>query len=178
MNQTVKSKFAPLIAVVVAAVLFVIWMLMPGQEPIPDTNGPDDRTLCQLTEADICADSFSYTAGLRTSTGRTELPGGWIISDGMTFSAKELSGVVEILWADYLLPSDFYLEISHFSVEGGNARLVVINEGQIVAEIQPGDDILCRLDNLTGMTSLRLAVESAAFTLVIPSHIYDEFDHS
>lgn len=177
MKSKTNSKFAPLIAVIAAAVLWVVWLFLPGAEPIADTNGPDDISLNTLTDADLVADSFSSTAGLTTSTGRITLPGGWQIDDGVEISAKDLSGVVELLWANYLLPSDFDLEISSFSVTGGNARLVVINNGQIVAELHPGDDLVCHLEDLTGPTSLRLAVESAAFTLVFPTHSYDMFEH-
>ena len=172
-----KNKFAPILAVIAAIALVVVYFLLPGVEPIEDTNGPDDFSLAVLTDADIVADSYSSTGGLTTSTGRVTLPGGWEISDGVEISAKELSGITELLWADYILPSDFYLEISSFTLESGNARLVVVNEGKIVAEIEPGTDIICRLDDLTGRTSLRLATESARFTLVLPTASYDSFEH-
>lgn len=173
-----NNRFAPILALLAAIVIAVVYFLLPGAEPIADANGPDDRSLAVLTEADIVADSYSSTAGLTISTGRITLPGGWEISDGVEISARELSGVTELLRVDYILPSDFYLELSSFTVESGNLRLVVVNEGRIVAEIEPGTDIVCRLDDLTGYTSLRLAAESARFTLVLPNHIYDSFEHS
>ena len=173
-----KINLKNILAVVVAIVLVVVYLLLPGMEPIEDMNGPDDFSLAVLTDEDICANSYSSTSGLRTATGAFTFPGGIQIGDGMKFYAKELSGITEILWDNYLLASDIYLDVSHFSVESGNARLVVVNEGKIVAEIEPGNDILIHLEDVTGKISLRLATESAKFTLVIPALTYDSFEHS
>ena len=95
----------------------------------------------------------------------------------MKLYADKFSGVADILWADYILPSDFSLDLDHFSVEGGNFRMMVINEGKIIAEIEPGDDISLLIENITGPTYVRIAGESAAFTIAMTEMQYDLYEH-
>ena len=114
---------------------------------------------------------------LNRSTGRLVLPGGWEISSGVELSAKKFSGVTDILWADYILPSDFNLCMEHFSVTEGNFRMMVINEGKIIADVQPGDNIDLLIEDLTGPTYVRIAGESAAFRIVMSEFEYDFFEH-
>lgn len=121
--------------------------------------------------------NLTCTGGPNSSIGRIQLPGGWTISDGVELYAKKFSGVADILWADYILPSDFSLNLDHFSVTGGNFRMMVINEGEIIADIQPGDDISLLIKDLTGYTVVRIAGESAAFQIVLTEHEYDLFEH-
>ena len=125
----------------------------------------------QLLLTILCALAVGYVLD------RIHLPGGWTISDGVELSAKKFSGVADILWADYILPSDFSLNLDHFSVTGGNFRMMVINEGEIIADIQPGDDISLLIEDLTGYTVVRIAGESAAFRIVLTEHEYDLFEH-
>ena len=158
-------------------VLVVGFLFMPKMEHIEDTNGADNFALATLTDADILATSLTCTGGPNSSIGRIQLPGGWTISDGVELYAKKFSGVADILWADYILPSDFCLNLDHFSVTGGNFRMMVINEGEIIADIQPGDDISLLIEDLTGYTVVRIAGESAAFQIVLTKHEYDLFEH-
>ena len=175
MSEPKKNNPLLLIGALVFAAAVLFLLFRPGQQ-IEDVNGSDDCSLATLTEADILADKRSFT-GLSKSTGRISLPGGWEINDGVKLSSDAFSGVADLLWADYILPSDFYLELSRFQVEGGNFRMVVVNNDEIIAEIQPGEDQIIRIDDITGPTSLRIAGESAAFTIVIPSIDYDSFEH-
>ena len=172
-----KKSFPTILIVLVAAVVAAVWLMMPGIEHIEDANGPDDTSLATLTEADILADSIADTGFLSTHRGSIDLPGGWSIGSGVKISSDKLTGVTELLWADYLLPSDFYLNLSLFTVEEGNARLYVVNNDQIVAVLEPGEDVTCLLEDLTGRTAVRLVTESAAFTIVIPEIDYDSFEH-
>ena len=158
-------------------VLIVGFFFLPGMEHIEDTNGADDISLATLTEADILAKSLTCTGGPNRSMGRLNLPGGWSISDGVELSAKKFSGVTDILWADYILPSDFSLSLEHFSVTEGNLRMMVINEGKIIADIQPGDNIDVLIEGLTGYTTVRIAGESAAFSIAMTELQYDLFQH-
>ena len=175
MTESKKNNPLLLIAAAIFAAVVLFLLFMPGKQ-IEDTNGPDDYTLATLTDADLLADERSCTS-YSTSTGRISLPGGWELSDGIKFSSKEFSGVTDLMWVDYILPSDFYLELSRFQVEGGNFRMVVVNNDEIIADIQPGEDQIIRIDDITGSTCLRIAGESAAFTIVIPSIDYDSFEH-
>ncbi|MBQ7098557.1 MAG: hypothetical protein IJO05_02405 [Oscillospiraceae bacterium] len=162
----------PIIAVLVAGFLF-----LPKMEHIADTNGADNFSLATLTEEDILAKSLTCTGGPNRTTGHLSLPGGWEISNGVELSAKKFSGVTDILWADYILPSDFSLSLDHFSVTEGNFRMMVINEGKIIADIQPGDNIDVLIEGLTGYTTVRIAGESAAFTIAMTELQYDLFQH-
>ena len=158
-------------------VLIVGFFFLPGMEHIADTNGADDFSLATLTEADILAKSLTCTGGPNRSMGQLNLPGGWSISDGVELSAKQFSGVTDILWADYILPSDFSLSLDHFSVTEGNFRMMVINEGKIIADIQPGDNVDVLIEDLTGYTTVRIAGESAAFTIAMTEMQYDLYEH-
>ena len=164
-------------AVVIILVIIAGFLFMPKMEHIADTNGAADFSLATLTEEDIFAKTLTCTGGPNYSTGRLVLPGGWEISSGVELSAKKFSGITDILWADYLLPSDFNLCIEHFSVTEGNFRMMVINEGKIIADVQPGDNIDLLIEDLTGPTYVRIAGESAAFTIVMSEIEYDFFEH-
>lgn len=172
-----KKSFPTILIVLIAAVIAAVWLMMPGIDPIEDVNGPDDTSLATLTEADILSDSIADKGSRTIYRGSIDLPNGWSIGSGVKISSDELSGVTEILWANYILPSDFYLEVSMFAVEAGNARLYIVNNDQIVAVLEPGEDMTCLLEDLTGRTAVRLATESADFTLVIPEIVYDSFEH-
>ena len=176
MNQNTRQL--PKWAVIpIILVLIVGFFFLPKMEHIADTNGADNYALSTLTEADILAKSLTCTGGPNRTTGRLNLPGGWSISDGVELYAKEFSGVTDILWADYILPSDFSLNLDHFSVTEGNFRMMVINEGRIIADIQPGDDVNVLIEGLTGYTTVRIAGESAAFSIVMTELQYDLFQH-
>jgi hypothetical protein len=162
----------PIILVIIAGFLF-----MPKMEHIADTNGADNYALATLTEEDILAKTLTCTGGPNYATGRLVLPGGWELSSGVELSAKKFSGITDILWADYILPSDFNLCLEHFSVTEGNFRMMVINEGKIIADVQPGDNIDLLIEDLTGPTYVRIAGESAAFTIAMSEFEYDLFGH-
>lgn len=162
----------PIILIVIAGFLF-----FPKMDHIADANGPDDFTLATLTEADLLAKSLTCTGGPNSAVGHFSLPGGWELSGGVKLYSDKFSGVTDILWADYILPSDFTLHLDHFSVEGGNFRMMVVNNGKIIADIQPGDNMDILIEDLTGYTTVRIAGESAAFTIAMTEMQYDLFEH-
>ena len=172
-----KSKLPGWAVIPIVIILAVSFLFLPKMEHIEDANGAEDFSLATLTEEDILAKSLTCTGGPNRSTGRLNLPGGWSISDGVELYAKKFSGVTDILWADYILPSDFSLSLDHFSVTGGNFRMMVINEGRIIADIQPGDDVNVLIVGLTGYTTVRIAGESAAFSIAMTELQYDLFQH-
>jgi len=178
METTKDTKKLPAWAVVpIVLVLIIGFFFLPKMEHIDDTNGPGDFSLATLTDEDILASTLSCTGGPNMATGRITLPGGWELSKGVKLYADKFSGVTDILWADYILPSDFSLDLDHFSVEGGNFRMMVMNQGKIIAEIEPGDDISLLIEDITGPTCVRIAGESAAFTIAMSELQYDLFEH-
>lgn len=173
-----KQKNNPLLLIgLVILGVAVFFLFFNGMEQIEDVNGPDDYSLATLTDADILANTLQSVGGPKRTTGRLTLPSGWALSDGVELWSDEFSGVAEILWAEYILPSDFCLDLSSFTVESGNFRMVVINNGEIIAEIQPGEDVQCLIEGLTGTTAVRIAGESAAFSITMTETNYDLFEH-
>lgn len=172
-----KQKSNPLLLVGIGILAAVVFFFFGGMEQIADVNGPDDHSLATLTEADILADSFQCVGGPNRNMGRINLPGGWTISDGVELWSDEFSGVADILWADYILPSDFSLDLDSFEVTGGNFRMMVINNGEIIADIHPGENVQCLIEGLTGYTVVRIAGESAAFRITLTETEYDLFQH-
>lgn len=173
-----KQKMNPLFLIGISVLTLAVYLFFFfGAEHIEDTNGPDDNSLATLTDADILADSRQCVGGPNRSTGRIYLPGGLELSDGVELYSDEFSGVADILWADYILPSDFSLNLDSFTVESGNFRMVVINNGEIIAEIQPGENVQCLIEDLTGYTVVRIAGESAAFSIAMTELEYDLFQH-
>ena len=164
-------------AILIVFVVIAGFLFFPRMEHIADTNGAENFSLSTLTEEDILAKSLTCTGGPNRSTGHLSLPGGWEISSGVELYAKKFSGVTDILWADYILPSDFSLSLEHFSVTGGTLRMMVINEGKIIADIQPGDHVDILIEDITGYTTVRIAGESAAFSIAMTELQYDLFQH-
>ena len=177
MENKHKSKLPGWAVIPIVVVLVVSFLFLPKMEHIADTNGAENFSLATLTEEDILAKSLTCTGGPNRSTGHLSLPGGWEISSGVELYAKKFSGVTDILWADYILPSDFSLSLDHFSVTGGNFRMMVINEGKIIADIQPGDHVDILIEDITGYTTVRIAGESAAFSIAMTELQYDLFQH-
>jgi hypothetical protein len=177
-ERTTKKGNLPGWAVIpIILVIALGFLFMPKMEHIEDLNGAENVSLATLTEEDILAKTLTCTGGPNYATGRLVLPGGWEISSGVELSAKKFSGITDILWADYILPSDFNLCMEHFSVTEGNFRMMVINEGKIIADVQPGDNIDLLIEDLTGPTYVRIAGESAAFTIAMSEFEYDLFGH-
>lgn len=174
MNQKTKNILIGVVVVVLIAVL-VVWMLLNPAKQIEDTNGPDDQTLATITDADIVASSISST-GTSISTGVNFTVGGVHVSSGVKFHSDQFSGVEEIFTVDYLLPSDFELNLSSFTVDGGNFKMVVVHDDEIIATIEPGEDVKYSIENITGTVSLRIAGESASFCFYMDESEYNSFN--
>lgn len=135
-----------------------------GSVKIEDTNGPDDFSLNTITDQNILKlDLPSGGYGVRTT------------SNLATCYGKEFSGVTEILSTN-LIAGTFAVDLMDFTVTGGNFRMVVVNDGKIVADIAPGTDQIS-LDGLKGDVSLRIAGESAAFSFSMLESEYNSFVH-
>ena len=135
-----------------------------GSVKIEDTNGPDDLSLNTITDQNILKlDLPSGGYGVRTT------------SNLATCYGKEFSGVTEILSTN-LIAGTFAVDLMDFTVTGGNFRMVVVNDGKIVADIAPGTDQIS-LDGLKGDVSLRIAGESAAFSFSMLESEYNSFVH-
>ncbi len=176
MNKKTKEKLitAAIIAAVAAA---VVWLFFGGIDHIEDTNGPDDYSLTTVTDEDIINMNLG-AKGYKKSTGSISLGENFSATSGVIFSADQFTGVYEVLFDNYIIPSDFALTISGFSVSGGNFKMVVVNDSEIIATIDPAETNEIRIDDLTGYVSLRIAGESAAFQFHISDHEYEQFQHN
>ena len=158
----------------IAAVVFVVvvggWMFLNRAEHIEDTNGPDDLSLQTITEENIIKLDYGAVGGPTITRNN-------VISKTVEFSAKKYTGVTEILYDDYLLASDFYLDISSFEVYEGNFQMVVVCNDEIVATLEPGAIVECHLEDVKGYISLRIAGESASFSFTMFQFDYDSHGH-
>ena len=162
---------------IVLVVVCGIWFLNSDLEHIEDANGAEDTSIAAITDQEIIDMSTGALGGPNRATGGFEV-GGIRISSGVKFSAKKYTGVSEILYDNYILPSDFDLIITTFVVDEGNCELVVVHEDEIVQRLEPGDSVHIRLEDITGYVSLRLVGESAAFTFVMDELEYDMHSHA
>ena len=86
----------------------------------------------------------------------------------VVLSAVGIVALVALLILIFLYP------VREISVSG---EVTMFNEGEIIADIQPGDNIDVLIEGLTGYTTVRIAGESAAFSIAMTELQYDLFQH-
>ena len=170
MNETVKKNLT-LAGVVVFLVVFVTMMIFGGIDHIEDTNGPEDFSLQTITDQQIVDLSIGSVGG--PNIGRNSLLGSTV-----EFYSDKFTGVYEILYDNFILPSDFVLSLYNFEIRGGNFKLVIVHDDKIVAELEPGMTVDYRLENVTGAVSLRIVGESASFRFDMTEFDYDFHSHA
>lgn len=163
-----KSNILWLILAAAIVVVAFFWM-NNGLEHIEDTNGPEDFSLQTITDENIINEDMG-ALNVKSSTG--------LLSDGVTFSSDKFTGVYRIMLTNFILPSDFDLDVTNFQVNSGNFKMAVVNEGKIVAVIEPDMFASCRLEGLTGTTSLVFAGESADFSFYLDRLFCEQYDIS
>jgi len=155
------------LSALVLALLLALSCTACGGTAIKDTNGADNMALNTITDENILnMDLPSGGNGIRT-TG--------LLSKKVELYGDEFSGVVELLYTN-IIAGSFYLDLMDFEVTGGNFRMVVVNEDKIVADVRPGADHI-RVDDLSGYVSLRIAGESATYSLTLTQFDYNSFSH-
>lgn len=164
------EKFLIAILGTAVAIFGIISMITNKFEPIADTNGPDDYSLAVITEEDIIKMEMGSTGGLTRETKK-------LFNNTVTFSAKDFSGVSEILFDNLVLDSDYVLSIRDYNIHGGNFSLVVVHEDEIVAVLEPGAAVDYVLENVNGRVSLRIAGESASFEFSMSEFDYELHGH-
>lgn len=171
MNEQLKKIVFGILGVVVVVVGIVLF-LTNDLEHIEDTNGADDYSLTTITDEDIIKMEMGTLGGPTISRSFFNIAG-VSSNDGVEISAKKYTGVHEILYDDYLFASDFTLTIPSFTVSGGNVKLVVVHDDKIVETIEPGENITCSIEDVKGYISLRIAGESASYSICIDGFDYD-----
>lgn len=172
MNLTEKTKKALItVAAIVFAVVVGVWLLLDAPEHIEDTNGAENFSLQTITEEQIVTMSIGSIGGPNKS--RSILTG-----DSIEFSADKFTGVAEILYDNFIAPSDFQLDLTNYEITGGNFQLVVVHNEQIVAVLEPDMFVSFRLEDITGYVSLRIVGESAAFRFFMSEFDYNFHSHT
>ena len=67
------------------------------------------------------------------------------------------------------------MELTNFHVNAGNFKMCLVNEGEIVATVEPGLFATCRLENLNGTFQLVIAGESADFTFTLDKLFCEQY---
>lgn len=168
MNEKMKKTLGGVLAVVLVVVA-VIWFLGDDLEHIEDTNGPEDYSLTTITDQQIIDRSVG-ALNVKTQTGT--------FSGMVEFSSDKFTGVYEVVYNNYILPSDFDLQLYDFTVTSGNFKMCIVYDGEIVDVLEPDSFIDYCLEDVTGTVSLVIAGESAEFSFEMPESDYDSFGHS
>ena len=163
-------------AAVECAMLFAGKMMVGDLEHIEDTNGPDDYSLTAITNENIINMDLGALSPCTIDRNQVlkELTG---ISTGVRVYSDKFTGVYEVLYSNYVLPSDFVIDLTSFNVKEGNLRMVVVHDDEIVAELKPDTFVDYCLENVTGTVSLRIAGESASYEFYMSEFDYDQFNH-
>lgn len=119
-----------------------------------DTNGESDFSLQTITDADILQ-----------GTGTSKLMySKFTINNKTEFKAKTMSGV-ETVWERRLSDETLELTVSSTFTKG-NARLVLLVDDEIVHDFSLNEqDQQFNLEHVTGKVRLKLACESAGFSV-------------
>lgn len=126
-----------------------------------DTNG-DDHTLQTITDDNIIALDLG-ASGLNYS--EESLDGVLYSSE---YSSKNFNGVEQIYLTNFIGPSDVSVYIGTMSVESGNFKLAVVNNGEIIHEFALdtfNEEFL--FEDIEGDFSICVAGESAEFSFYI-----------
>ena len=149
------KKIAPAIGVVVFIAVFALWMLGSDLEHIEDTNGADNYNLQVITDQNIIKKDIG---ALNFKT--VDMP--------MTlteYKSNKFTGVAEIFLTN-LWGNRFDITIYNLWVDSGNFKAVLVHNDEIVHEFTNNElTQTYTLKNPSGTVALRIAGESADFTL-------------
>lgn len=153
-----QNKLFPFLIAIVVIGLFIYSVLTSDLEHIEDANGPDNYALAVITDEDIIRQEKG-ALGVGMSTG--------LFNDGITFKSKKFTGVYTVFRTTMLFDSDFLMQVAGFYVNSGNFRMALVNDGKIVAEVEPGMFPEVQLKGLNGAFELVIAGESANFEFTL-----------
>lgn len=139
-------------AALMLAALLVCLPLTACQSHIEDTNGEDDHSLTTLTDADLVKKA---TSSVTTTLLRSEVNGKGTVKVG------KLSGVTTL--DEYTTRNDRMMTYTA-TLTSGNLRLVLVQDGEIVAELPvDGAEHTVLVPSASGRVMLRAGGESARF---------------
>lgn len=165
-ESTKKSNILWIIMAVAIIAHFAYALLTDDFEHIEDANGPDNYALVTITDENIIKQDMG-SMNVKRSSG--------ILNDGITFSSNKFSGVYEVFSTNFLFDSDFTMDLTNFYVNGGNFRMALVNEGKIVATVEPDMFASVELHDLNGSFSLVIAGESADFEFTLDGWFCEQY---
>lgn len=165
-NPQLSKIFAILIAI--AVIGFSGYSFLTSDlKHIEDTNGPDDYTLTTITDENIIKQDMG-ALNINKSTG--------LLNDGVTFKSNKFTGVYRVFTTNFLFGSDFQMDLAGFWVNGGNFKMAIVNNDEIIAVVEPGMFAEVLLHDLKGSFSLIIAGESADFEFTLDRLFCEQFD--
>ena len=169
-DKKTSPKQNNLLYILIAVAVVVICgysFLNSDLKHIEDTNGPDDYTLTTITDENIIKQDMG-ALNVSKSTG--------LLNDGVTFKSDKFSGVYRVFQTNFLFNSDFRMDLLNFHVNSGNFRMCLVNNGKIIAEVEPGMTSEVLLHDLNGSFELVIAGESADFTFYMDSWFCEQYN--
>lgn len=153
------------IFIIAALAAGFIWSRIDAMEQIEDTNGPDDYSLAVITDTEIAADGKKVcVGGPNTSRSKTTFLG-ITTSTGTTYFSEQFSGI-RLLDTWNIIGGDLAFDLYGYQVTGGNFKMCIVHEGEIIATVEPTEDGNVNFmmnDVEPGVYDLYIAGESAAF---------------
>lgn len=135
-------------------------------EHIEDTNGPDDYSLTTITDENIIKrDIGSRNLHIGTDS----------FSDSVTISSGKFTGVYQVFETSFLFDSDFTMDLLSFQISSGNFKMCIVNNGEIIATVEPGISPTCHLEDLNGDFALVIAGESADFAFALDGLFCEQY---
>lgn len=160
-DKKTSPKQNNLLYILIAVAVVVICgysFLNSDLKHIEDTNGPDDYTLTTITDENIIKQDMG-ALNVSKSTG--------LLNDGVTFKSDKFTGVYRVFQTNFFFDSDFLMDVAGFWVNNGNFRMCIVNDGKIIANVEPGMFATCELSDLNGSFELVIAGESADFEFTL-----------
>jgi len=160
-DKKTSPKQNNLLYILIAVAVVVICgysFLNSDLKHIEDTNGPEDYTLTTITDENIIKQDMG-ALNVSKSTG--------LLNDGVTFKSDKFTGVYRVFQTNFFFDSDFLMDVAGFWVNSGNFRMCIVNDGKIIATVEPGMFATCELSDLNGSFELVIAGESADFEFTL-----------
>lgn len=144
------------VGAIAIVVVCVVLAFTDDLEHIEDTNGADNYSLQTITDENII-NQDTGAMGLKIHSG--------VVSDTTTYSSDKFTGVEEI-FGENMVANRFEITVYHAQVNSGNFKIVLLEDDEIVHEFKLNELMQTYvLENPSGYVSLRIAGESADFTL-------------
>ena len=160
-DKKTSPKQNNLLYILIAVAVVVICgysFLNSDLKHIEDTNGPEDYSLVTITDENIIKQDMG-ALNVKKSTG--------LLNDGVTFKSDKFTGVYRVFQTNFFFDSDFLMDVAGFWINSGNFRMCIVNDGKIIATVEPGMFATCELSDLNGSFELVIAGESADFEFTL-----------